>query len=279
MLHLLERLPQETLFSHPQLFFLGCLTYSLTARHTKAEKWIAQIRESDAVRNPAISSRLALADAAVAMQHDETQRAIDLLEPLYGTAAENRFLHYVHLTTLAAAYSVGGRYGEAYRLLDDNPVPQEDRRNNMALVFEGVRATTLLVEGRVQEAARLGATLLARSEAAHGRRSICANLCAATLGDACYELDLIDDAREVLANRTGILQFSAPGVMVASLFAVRDWRACRNRRTPLWSSSVCIGRTTAACGWTGLWPTCWQRKSRSSSPRGSAERRRSWRRH
>jgi LuxR family maltose regulon positive regulatory protein len=216
MLNLLERLPQETLFAHPRLFFLGCLSYSMTARHTRAETWLAKIRESEAVHNPAVSSWLALADAAIAMQHDDVQRAIDLLEPLYWRPTENRFLHYVHLTTLVSAYAVAGRSADAYRLLDDNPVPLEDRRNDLALVYEGTRATTLLVEGRVQEAARLGAMLLARSEAAHGRRSICANLCAATLAAAYYELDQIDDAREVLANRTGILQSSAPGVMVSA---------------------------------------------------------------
>ena len=219
MLSLLERLPQETLFSHPQLFFLGCLTFSITARHTKAEKWLAQIRESEAVRNPAISSRLALADAAVALQQDDAERAIALLEPLYEVSIENRFLHYFHLTTLASAYGGAGRYADAYRLLDDNPVPLEDRRNDMALVVESIRAATLLTQGKAREAARLGATLLARSEAAHGRRSVCANLCAGMLGDAYYELDMIDDAREVLANRTGIMQSSAPGVMIPSALA------------------------------------------------------------
>jgi LuxR family maltose regulon positive regulatory protein len=219
MLNLLERLPQETLFAHPQLFFLGCLTFSLTARHAKAEQWIVQLRASDAVRNPAISSRLALADAAIAMQHDDAQRAIDLLEPLEGMEFETRFLHYVRLTTLAGAYAGAGRFADAHRLLDDNPVPIEDRRNDMALVFENARPTTLLVEGRAGEAARLGAALLARSEAVHGRRSFCANVCAAALGDAYYELDLIDDAREVLANRTGILQASAPGVMINAALA------------------------------------------------------------
>ncbi|AMO24148.1 LuxR C-terminal-related transcriptional regulator [Ramlibacter tataouinensis] len=219
MLNLLERLPQETLFAHPQLFLLGCVTYSLTARHTKAERWVAELRKSEAVRNPAISSRLAIADACIALQRDDSQRTIELLEPLHDDAGGSRFLRYVQVITLGSAYAAAGRFADANKLLDDNPVPLEDRKNDMALVADSTRSLVLLMEGRVQEAARLGSTQLARAEAAHGRRSICANFIASMLGDAYYELDLIDEAREVLANRTGILQSSTPGVMLTASLA------------------------------------------------------------
>jgi LuxR family maltose regulon positive regulatory protein len=213
LLSLLDRLPQETLFAHPRLFFLGCLTFAITARPAKAEQWLAQIRQSEVVKNPGISSRLALADAAVAMQRDDSQRAIDLLEPVSAPGDENRFLHYVYLATLASAYSSAGRYADALRLLDANPTAAEDRKNDMALVVESTRASIFLAEGNVKEAARIGSIVLARSVAAHGRRSVSANLVASGLSDAYYELDRIDDAREILANRTGILQSSMPGVM------------------------------------------------------------------
>jgi LuxR family maltose regulon positive regulatory protein len=219
MLHLLDRLPQETLFAHPRLFFLGCLTFALTARPEKAERWLVQIRQSDAAKNPAVSSQLALADAAVAVQRDDTKRAIDLLEPQAKFSPENRFLRYVYLAALVSAYAAGGRYADAHKLLDDNPVPPEDRKNDMALVVESARASTFLLEGNVREAARIGSAVLALSETAYGRRSVCANLCAASLSDAYYELDRIDDAREMLANRSGILQFSSPQVMVRAALA------------------------------------------------------------
>ncbi|MFM0222735.1 LuxR C-terminal-related transcriptional regulator [Paraburkholderia dipogonis] len=213
MLHLLEHLPQDTLFAHPRLFFLGCLTYALTARPDQAEQWIEQIRKSDAAKNPAISSQLALADAAIALQRDDTQRVIDLLK--HNAPSDIRFLRYVYwLSALAAAYASVGRYSDARKLLADNPVDAADCDNDMALVAEGTRPLILLIEGNVKEAARLGAPLLARSEAAHGRGSLSANLCAGSLGDAYYELDRLDEARAVLANRTSILRFSSPEVMV-----------------------------------------------------------------
>jgi LuxR family maltose regulon positive regulatory protein len=225
MLNLLDRLPQETLHQYPRLFFLACLTYALTARPAQAERWIGQIRESDAGRSPAISSRFALADAAVALQRDNTQRVIDLLEPLDKVPTENRFLRYVHVAALATAYAAAGRYVDANRLLDDNPVPPDDQENDMALVAQCVRATTAGIEGNAKETARVGAEVLARAETAYGRRSVSANLCAAALGDAYYELDRIDEAREVLANRTGILRSSSPETMnQAALCNARlDW--------------------------------------------------------
>ncbi|UVE19568.1 LuxR C-terminal-related transcriptional regulator [Pseudomonas sp. LS44] len=222
MLHLLDRLPQETLFAHPRLFVLGCLTYALTARPEKAERWLEQIRRTEAAKNPAISSRFALADAAVAMQLDDLKRVIDLLEPTLKAPVENRSLRYISLSALAVAYLTVGRFEDVRRLFDDNPINPDDRENDMAMVFESNRALAYLTKGSVREAERIGAGVLARAEAGYGRGSVAANLCAATLSDAYYELDRIDDALEVLANRSGILQFSMPDVMArASLCRAR----------------------------------------------------------
>ncbi|WP_231709017.1 AAA family ATPase [Pseudomonas denitrificans (nom. rej.)] len=104
MLHLLERLPQETLFAHPRLFILGCLTYAFTARPEKAARWLEQIRRTEAARNPALSSRFALADAAIALQLDNPRRVIGLLEPMHQAPLENRSLRYISLSALASAY-------------------------------------------------------------------------------------------------------------------------------------------------------------------------------
>ncbi|AMO24119.1 LuxR C-terminal-related transcriptional regulator [Ramlibacter solisilvae] len=217
MLNLLERLPQEKLFARPRLFFLGCLTYSMTARHAKAERWLTQIRESEAAKIPAISSKLPLADAAVAMQRDDTRRCIDLLEPLLPVVAETPYLHHVYLPLLGCSYASVGRYAEAHKLLDDNPVTPAERKNNTALVAQGWRALVLLTEGNVKGAARLAAEQLAVAESLYGRRSVWASVTSATLGDSYYELDRIDEAREVLANRAHlVVRASMPLVMLSA---------------------------------------------------------------
>ncbi|MEJ8858830.1 LuxR C-terminal-related transcriptional regulator [Variovorax robiniae] len=223
MLNLLDRLPQETLFAHPRLFFLGCLTLSMTARHAKAERWIAQVRESVAAKNPVISSKLPLADAAVAMQRDDTRRCIDLLEPLHGIVSESPYLLHFYLCLLGYAYASVGRFDEAHKLLDDNPIDPAERKNDIALVAEGSRGLLLLTEGNVREAARIGAELVAVAESVHGRRSVSASVTATTLGESYYELDRIDEARELLANRARlVMQASMPPVMLnAALVTAR----------------------------------------------------------
>ncbi|WP_322033892.1 LuxR C-terminal-related transcriptional regulator [Paraburkholderia sp. J76] len=213
-LHLLERLPEETLFTYKRLLFIACLTVALTTRPAKAKAWLAQLQASALSAHPEIARSLPLIHAAIAFQHDDTQCMIDLLEPLRDDSLENPFLQYLLVAELCAAYGAAGRYAEAKQLFDLHPVPPADRDNDMALVAQATRTSAMLLQGRVREAERESSALLARSVHAVGRYSISANICASVLVDAYYELDRIDDARETIANRRGLLQSSGPDVMI-----------------------------------------------------------------
>jgi len=129
------------------------------------------------------------------------------------------FPHYVYLAILSTAYASAGRYADARKLLDDNPLDPDELRNDMAEVADSTRVLLLLAEGKVREAARMGAARWIRAEPVHGRKSKCANLSAAALSDCDYELDRIEEAREMLANRTGILRASMPPVMLSAALA------------------------------------------------------------
>ncbi|EKZ95375.1 ATP-dependent transcriptional regulator, MalT-like, LuxR family protein [Cupriavidus sp. HMR-1] len=216
LLYMIDRLPQETLFSHPRLFFLGCMAHAFTGRADKAERWLEQIRRTEAAKIPAISSKFPIIDSSVAVERDDLQRVIEVLEPLCNAPMENASLRYACLVGLAVAYLAVGRLDDTRELFDANPIAPEDRDNDMAMVFESRRAQTCLFAGDVREAERLGASTLARAEARYGRASLPANLCADTLAFASYELDHIDDAREALANRAGMMQSSWPDVMTQS---------------------------------------------------------------
>ncbi|AMO22731.1 helix-turn-helix transcriptional regulator [Ramlibacter solisilvae] len=216
MLNLLERVPQETLHAHPNLFFLACLSFAFSARPAEGERWIAKMRESEAATIPAISSKLPLVDGAVALHRDDSRRALDLLEPMRDQVFENRFLRHSYLVLMMSAYSAVGRYADAYRLLDQNPIAPEDRLSDMAILAEATRASLMLQEGNAREGARLITIELARSISAHGRQSACADMCAATLADAYYELDRIDDARETVSNRVSILRSAMPSLMISA---------------------------------------------------------------
>ncbi|MFC5695941.1 LuxR C-terminal-related transcriptional regulator [Pseudomonas sp. GCM10022186] len=213
-LRLLERLPEDVLFRHQRLLFLACLTVSLTSRPGRAKAWLDHLQASDMQANPELAKGVLLVRAAIAVQDDDSERAVQLLEPVRDAPMENPFLRYMLLATLTVAYYIAGRYADARRLFDIHPIPPEDRGNDMALVAESAQVTAHMLAGDVREAERLGSELLERSTRERGHRSICANLCASLLADAFYELDRIDDARELIANRFGLLHSSVPDVIL-----------------------------------------------------------------
>jgi LuxR family maltose regulon positive regulatory protein len=214
LLRLLDQLPQDILFSRPRLFFLGCLAYALTARPGKAEAWMEQFKRSGAAQQADEAYRLPLVQAAIEVQRDRSEPIIGLLESFHALPDDYTVTRYGAPALLAIAYSAAGRHEEALRCLDENPIPEAERDAEMALVAEGARTTCYLQEGRIREAERIGSAQLSRAVAVHGHRAASAYLGAATLAEVYRELDRIDEAREILANRSGLLQWTMPDTMM-----------------------------------------------------------------
>lgn len=213
LLRLLDRLPQDVLFSHPRLFFRGCLAYALTARPAKAEAWLEEYQRSGA-NQQGDELHLRLVQASIAIQRDRSEEVIQLLEGLGCSEDEYSVMRYGPSALLSIAYSAAGRHADALRCLDDHPIAEADRDDEMALVVEGARTLCHLLEGRMEDALRVAQDLYSRAVAAHGHRSVSAYLCAATLAVVFGELDRLDEAREVLANRIGLLQWAMPDTML-----------------------------------------------------------------
>jgi LuxR family maltose regulon positive regulatory protein len=205
------------------LLLLACLAISVKGRAARGDAGLAELGISDdAARRPDIAAGLALARAVIALQRDDTSRTIELLEGRTFHPVDNPFMHYLMLSALAIAYAGAGRYADAKVLLADHPIPPKDINNDMAILAESAGALTSLLEGDVREAERLASPLLERALKTFGHRSVCANVCSAFLADAFYELNRIDDARETLANRHGLLESSSIEVTVrASLCRAR----------------------------------------------------------
>ncbi|WP_447740461.1 LuxR C-terminal-related transcriptional regulator [Pseudomonas laurentiana] len=214
LLRLLDRLPQATLFSRPRLFFLGCLAYALTARPAKAEAWLEQFQRSGAAQQADVAYRLPLVQAAIEVQRDRTDPIIALLKDFKALPDDYSVTRFGAPALLGIAYLAAGRIEEALQCLDENPIPQGERDAEMALVAEGTRTLCYLQAGQMHEAERIGAAQLARAVAVHGHRAASAYLGAATLADVYRELDRTDEAREILANRNGLLQWAMPDTML-----------------------------------------------------------------
>jgi LuxR family maltose regulon positive regulatory protein len=214
LLRLLDRLPQEVLFSRPRLFFLGCLAYALTARPAKAEAWLEQFQRSGAAQHEDVAFRLPLVQAAILIQRDRTEPVIGLLEGFQPLVDDYSIMRYGPPALLALAYSAAGRHADAIRCLDENPVPEVDRNDELALLAEGTRSLCCLMEGKMGDAERMGLAQLTRAVSVHGHRSPSAYAAASMLAEVYCELDRIDEAREILANRNGLLQWTMPDSMM-----------------------------------------------------------------
>lgn len=214
LLRLLDRLPQDILFSRPRLFFLGCLAYALTARPAKAEAWLEQFQRSGAAQQADVAYRLPLVQAAIEVQRDRSEPIIALLKDFKALPGDYSATRFGAPALLAIAYLAAGRMDEALARLDQSPIPEAERDAEMALVAEGARTLCYLQAGRILDAERIGAAQLARAVAVHGHRSASAYLGAATLAEVYRELDRTEEAREILANRSGLLQWAMPDTML-----------------------------------------------------------------
>ncbi|WP_448680698.1 LuxR C-terminal-related transcriptional regulator [Pseudomonas nicosulfuronedens] len=214
LLRLIDRLPQETLFSHPRLLFRGCLAYALTARPAKAEAWLEGYQRSGASQEGDVLQHLNMVQATIAIQRDHSERIIELLENHGVSDDDYSVMRYGPWALLAIAYAAAGRHDDARHCLDEHPIAEIDRDDEMALVVQGARTLCFLMRGCIAEALPIGQDLFTRAVAAHGHHSTSAYICAGTLAVIYCELDRIDEAREVLANRVGLLQWAMPDTML-----------------------------------------------------------------
>lgn len=223
----LEQVPLHELTGHPSLMLLGIWGALLTVLTSKARAWISAFESVP--QAPQWAHQLLLLKASLAMHGDDETSCLALLEQSAGQPADHPFLEQVHVGMTITCLSLVGRHAEA-RSLFNGPSGRCLRNSHDEMALMGMTAMTsvLLLEGRVLEAERLGASVLAQAESLHGRRSVSACASAAVMAEVLHELDRLEDAREVLANRLDILRFSAPGYMIgaalchARLLALRD---------------------------------------------------------
>ncbi|MGE8150120.1 LuxR C-terminal-related transcriptional regulator [Pseudomonas vancouverensis] len=211
----LEQVPLQELIGHPSLMLLGIWGALLTVLTSKAQAWITAFESVP--QAPHWACQLQLLKASLAMHSDDESSCLTLLELSAGQPLAHPFLEQVRVGMTITCLALVGRHAEA-RSLFNGPAGRCLRNSQDEMALMGMTAMTslLLLEGRVMEAERLGAPVLAQAEAAHGRRSVSACASAAVMAEVLYELDRLDDAREVLANRLDILRFSAPGYMISA---------------------------------------------------------------
>lgn len=211
----LEQVPLHELTRQPSLMLLGIWGAVLTVLTSKAQAWISAFESVP--QAPQWAYQLQLLKASLAMHGDDEASCLALLESSADQTAGHPFLEQVRVGMTLTCLGLAGRHAEA-RSLFNGPFGRCLRNSNDEMALMGMTAmtTSVMLEGRVLEAERMGASVLAQAEAVHGRRSVSACGSATIMAEVFYELDRLGDAREVLANRLDILRFSAPGYMIGA---------------------------------------------------------------
>ncbi|HEF4762466.1 TPA: AAA family ATPase [Pseudomonas putida] len=211
----LEQVPLQALTRHPSLMLLGIWGALLTVLTRKAQAWITAFESVP--QAPQWAYQVQLLKASLAMHKDDESSCLAQLEIPADQPASHPFLEQVRVGMTITCLGLAGRHAEA-RSLFNGPSGRCLRNSNDEMALMGMTAmtTNVMLEGKVLEAERMGSPVLAQAEAEHGRRSVSACGSATIMAEVFYELDRLDEVREVLANRLDILRFSAPGYMIAA---------------------------------------------------------------
>lgn len=210
----LEQLPPGVLSTHPNLLLLGIWGAVLTVLTRQAQEWIALLERVPLTDDWV--AQLTLLKAALAMHEDDDSRCMALLESLQGRALPAPFHEQVRLALTLSCLALHGHHGQARNLFRQPAARCLRSDDEMALMGQVTMALASLLEGKVLEADRLCAPVLEQAQRLHGRRSVSACSAAVVMAEAGYELNRVEQAGDILANRLDILRFSAPMFMIGA---------------------------------------------------------------
>jgi LuxR family maltose regulon positive regulatory protein len=211
----LEQVPLAELTRHPSLLLMGIWGAVLTVLTSKAQAWITALESVP--QSPQWAYQLQLLKASLAMHADDEVSCLALMQLPADEPSIHPFQEQVRVGMTITCLALAGRHREA-RSVFNGASGRCLRTSNDEMALMGMNAMTsgFLLEGRVLEAERVGASILLQAESVHGRRSVSACGSATLMAEVFYELDRLDEAREVLANRLDILRFSTPGYMIGA---------------------------------------------------------------
>ncbi|MNJ10787.1 HTH-type transcriptional regulator MalT [compost metagenome] len=216
----LDCVPLERLVQHPGVLLQGAWGCVLTMMTSKAQAWIDALEQSSH-DEAHLGPHIALVRASIAIQQDD----LTLCEQLVQRIRDHRFNHPFNEQMRACLYvhclNHSGRQQEAWDYIN-GPEARAIRasQDEVALLAVVTAAHGAMLSGNVREASRHIVDVLLVAESTHGRRSISASCCGVGVAEAHYEMDRIDDARQILSNRLNLLHLSPPEITISAMLSV-----------------------------------------------------------
>ncbi|MFY0727314.1 LuxR C-terminal-related transcriptional regulator [Pseudomonas sp. NFX15] len=216
----LDCVPLEQLTQHPNVLLQGAWGCLLTMLTSKAENWIEVLEKIPEARTT-WGAHIDLVRAAIALQKDDLAGCNQLIEGLLDRAFAHPFNERMRVCLYINCLVYLGQQQQAWAFLNSPECATlRASHDELALMIIATTAHGILISGSVVEASRHLIDVLLQAESVHGRRSVSACTCAVAVAEAHYEMDRVDDVREVLSNRLDLLRFAPPSVTISAMISV-----------------------------------------------------------
>ncbi len=242
-----QHVPPQQFARHRSLLRMGAWACVLSVQPEQASAWLALIEMTPG--GAGLARERHLLHAMMAAYRDDPIAARAAMEQVGHTPIDDapfaeRLRLALHMWWLAEQ----GDHSAVRRLFNSRVAcVLRQSSDELALLGVTTAAIAAMLEGNVLLADRIGSPVLAQAEDVHGRRSVSACVCAATMAMAWYEMDRIGEACQALANRMDRLQRSPPEVtwratltkarLIALLETPREALAYLSRAEACWRAA------------------------------------------
>jgi LuxR family maltose regulon positive regulatory protein len=216
----LDCVPLDRLVQHPGVLLQGAWGCVLTMMTNKAQAWIDALEQCPNYESH-LAPHVALVRASVAAQQDNLPLCAQQLKVIGDHHFNHPFNEQMRACLHVHCLNHSGQQQAAWEYINA-PMAQAIRtsKDEVALLAVATAAHGGMLSGNVREASRHIVDVLLVAESTHGQRSISASCCGVAAAEAYYEMDRIDDARQVLSNRLNLLHLSPPEITISAMISV-----------------------------------------------------------
>lgn len=224
---LVNALPLSAIASHPKLLYFCSITLAFVGASAQAAALDSYFPEQ---QDSTGQFRRTLLQATIALRRDDTDRALGLVDGLVAPDEASSFERHLLVGAQTIGLAGAARFDEAYALVDRHATRLQEPHDGMALLALDGRAMALLLQGRFAEALPLLEDLYQRSLAHDTPGSASGDLLGVNIAYALCELNRLDEARAILANRQQNIRRAFTQFMIfGSLSEVRLERRRSNK--------------------------------------------------